>query len=128
MIRRPPRSTRTDTLVPYTTLFRSDRYLPLFKPIELRMMMSSIAAREAIHIQAYSTLIDEVGMPETEYAAFMDYDAMREKHELLEQPSWGLGGLARDIAVFSAFGEGLQMFACFVMLLNFTRFGKMIGM
>src|SRR3546814_13898397 len=26
MIRRPPRSTRTDTLFPYTTLFRSDRY------------------------------------------------------------------------------------------------------
>src|SRR3546814_9122125 len=25
MILRPPRSTRTDTLVPYTTLFRSDR-------------------------------------------------------------------------------------------------------
>src|SRR3546814_16732684 len=27
MIRRPPRSTRTDTLFPYTTLFRSDRRL-----------------------------------------------------------------------------------------------------
>src|SRR3546814_7321915 len=26
MIRRPPRSTRTDTLLPYTTLFRSKRY------------------------------------------------------------------------------------------------------
>src|SRR3546814_2721571 len=26
MIRRPPRSTRTDTLFPYTTLFRSCRY------------------------------------------------------------------------------------------------------
>src|SRR3546814_14224303 len=26
MIRGPPRSTRTDTLFPYTTLFRSDRY------------------------------------------------------------------------------------------------------
>src|SRR3546814_13543868 len=25
MIRQPPRSTRTDTLFPYTTLFRSDR-------------------------------------------------------------------------------------------------------
>src|SRR3546814_6406013 len=25
MLRRPPRSTRTDTLLPYTTLFRSDR-------------------------------------------------------------------------------------------------------
>src|SRR3546814_20654699 len=27
MIRRPPRSTRTDTLFPYTTLFRSSAYL-----------------------------------------------------------------------------------------------------
>src|SRR3546814_5488336 len=28
MIRRPPRSTRTDTLFPYTTLFRSPRAVP----------------------------------------------------------------------------------------------------
>src|SRR3546814_8872660 len=28
MILRPPRSTRTDTLVPYTTLFRSELVLP----------------------------------------------------------------------------------------------------
>src|SRR3546814_9514917 len=28
MIRRPPRSTRTDTLFPYTTLFRSHRQSP----------------------------------------------------------------------------------------------------
>src|SRR3546814_714335 len=32
MIRRPPRSTRTDTLFPYTTLFRSTRYLILAVP------------------------------------------------------------------------------------------------
>src|SRR3546814_14239348 len=30
MIRRPPRSTRTDTLFPYTTLFRSKRSLDAF--------------------------------------------------------------------------------------------------
>src|SRR3546814_6732511 len=29
MIRRPPRSTRTDTLFPYTTLFRSKAYRPM---------------------------------------------------------------------------------------------------
>src|SRR3546814_13511436 len=29
MIRRPPRSTRTDTLFPYTTLFRSLQFLPI---------------------------------------------------------------------------------------------------
>src|SRR3546814_17020637 len=30
MIRRPPRSTRTDTLFPYTTLFRSSKQLEIF--------------------------------------------------------------------------------------------------
>src|SRR3546814_4710332 len=31
MIRRPPRSTRTDTLFPYTTLFRSSNRRPVFR-------------------------------------------------------------------------------------------------
>src|SRR3546814_4958557 len=41
MIRLPPRSTRTDTLVPYTTLFRSvigaDNNVPLIHDFELRL-------------------------------------------------------------------------------------------
>src|SRR3546814_6796009 len=35
MIRRPPRSTRTDTLFPYTTLFRS--HAPIGLPLQLAM-------------------------------------------------------------------------------------------
>src|SRR3546814_10733857 len=35
MLRRPPRSTRTDTLFPYTTLFRSSVHLP-GQPLILR--------------------------------------------------------------------------------------------
>src|SRR3546814_4168633 len=35
MIRRPPRSTRTDTLFPYTTLFRSHRQLTHFKDFDV---------------------------------------------------------------------------------------------
>src|SRR3546814_1164981 len=34
MIRRPPRSTRTDTLFPYTTLFRSEDLLALAIAVE----------------------------------------------------------------------------------------------
>ncbi|UGL62857.1 ribonucleotide-diphosphate reductase subunit beta [Xanthomonas phage MET13-T1] len=105
-----------------------DRYLPTFKPTEIRMAMASIAAREGVHIQAYSTLIDELGIPEVEYSAFMGYKEMLDKHEYLFQRRDGLEGLALDIAVFSAFGEGLQLFSSFIMLLNFTRFGKMTGM
>src|SRR3546814_16847889 len=35
IIRRPPRSTRTDTLFPYTTLFRSIRQLPQSRTAQL---------------------------------------------------------------------------------------------
>src|SRR3546814_2741241 len=37
MIRRPPRSTRTDTLFPYTTLFRSITHSP-FQPLSVPAM------------------------------------------------------------------------------------------
>src|SRR3546814_16383943 len=37
MIRRPPRSTRTDTLFPYTTLFRSDSSAGLFPQLRARV-------------------------------------------------------------------------------------------
>src|SRR3546814_14730222 len=37
MLRRPPRSTRTDTLFPYTTLFRSERELVLLEGNGMRL-------------------------------------------------------------------------------------------
>src|SRR3546814_16559374 len=46
MIRRPPRSTRTDTLFPYTTLFRSLWLLPLPSPgRELRLAAEAAPTR-----------------------------------------------------------------------------------
>src|SRR3546814_11997960 len=37
MIRRPPRSTRTDTLFPYTTLFRSENREEMISAVPLRL-------------------------------------------------------------------------------------------
>src|SRR3546814_9514454 len=51
MIRRPPRSTRTDTLCPYTTLFRSPpRYTPMqeFKYDRVHTPAAHEAARQEI--------------------------------------------------------------------------------
>src|SRR3546814_9132865 len=49
MIRRPPRSTRTDTLFPYTTLFRSQRRdgIPAHRVAPGRDLRHSAAARTA---------------------------------------------------------------------------------
>jgi ribonucleoside-diphosphate reductase beta chain len=108
----------------------STKYLPLFPKPEIRMMLLSFAAREAVHIQAYSHLIDTLGMPETTYKAFMDYEAMREKHDFIENflDTTDHTKIVQQIACFSAFTEGMQLFSSFIMLLNFTRFNKMNGM
>src|SRR3546814_7524643 len=48
MIRRPPRSTRTDTLFPYTTLFRSlveldvDRLIAAGQPGQVAMILAAL--------------------------------------------------------------------------------------
>lgn len=108
-----------------------ENYLPHFKQPEIRMMLLGFAAREALHVAAYSHLIETLGMPDSTYADFLEYKEMREKHEYFLELSGKNGtieSIATNIAAFSAFTEGMQLFSSFIMLLNFTRQGKMKGM
>lgn len=122
-------------------------YIPLLggQP-EVKMMMTAFANMETIHIAAYSHLLDTIGMPETTYKAFLEFEAMRAKHSYVanfdriwevdhenstsidEQEEWHLRDIAQALAVYSAFTEGMQLFSSFVILLNFARFNKMKGM
>src|SRR3546814_5552772 len=52
MIRRPPRSTRTDTLFPYTTLFRSRGFTACFTAAAARSI-SAVAARARLATVAF---------------------------------------------------------------------------
>lgn len=103
-----------------------DHYIPLFKNSEVRMMMSGFAAREALHVAAYSHLIETLGLPESTYNEFMQYQQMVEKHDYFKRlhdvP------VPEKIAIISAFGEGMQLFSSFVMLMNFMRHGKLRGL
>jgi ribonucleoside-diphosphate reductase beta chain len=106
-------------------------YLPYFPQPEVRMMLMGFAAREALHIAAYSHLIETLGMPESTYNEFLEYQEMRDKHDYVTELSSKNGTLestATHIAVFSAFTEGMQLFSSFIMLLNFPRHGLMKGM
>lgn len=106
------------------------KFMPLFgKKPELAMMMSSFAAREAIHIDAYSLLLETIGMPEIEYQAFQSFEEMKAKHEYLDNFQMrNPQEIAEALAVYSAFSEGMQLFSSFAILLNFSRFNKMKGM
>src|SRR3546814_14821975 len=82
MIRRPPRSTRTDTLFPYTTLFRSavgvserDRLLDVRRHVE-------ISAERFDHVTGelkatYRTLGEKSGGESQELVAFIVGSALR---------------------------------------------------
>lgn len=106
-----------------------NNYLPYFPQPEARMMLLGFASREAVHIAAYSYLIETLGMPETIYSEFLEYQAMKDKHDYFEKLSdLSERKVAQQIAAFSAFTEGLQLFSSFAILLNFPRHGKMKGM
>lgn len=106
-------------------------YLPYFPQPEIRMMLSGFAAREALHIAAYSHLIETLGLPETTYNQFLEYQEMKDKHDYVTEiasKNSTRENTATHIATFSAFTEGMQLFSSFIMLLNFPRHGLMKGM
>jgi ribonucleoside-diphosphate reductase beta chain len=108
-----------------------NNYLPHFPQPEIRMMLLGFAARESLHVAAYSHLIETLGLPEVTYSQFLEYQEMKDKHDYVTELSSRNGTLAstaEHIAVFSAFTEGMQLFSSFIMLLNFPRHGLMKGM
>jgi ribonucleoside-diphosphate reductase beta chain len=104
------------------------RLIPCFPKPEIKMMLSSFAAMESVHVWAYSYLNDSLGLPEQEYSAFLEYESMRGKYNYLqtfdtESPE----NLAINLAVFGGFVEGVSLFASFAILMNFPRLGKLRG-
>lgn len=105
------------------------KYAAVFKPVEIKMMLAAFADMETIHIAGYSLIIETLGMPDSTYNAFLSYKELKDKHDYLQ--SFNVDNtyeLAKTLAVFGAFTEGVQLFASFAMLMSFQRFGKMRGM
>jgi ribonucleoside-diphosphate reductase beta chain len=101
----------------------------VFKPTEVRMMLAAFSNTETIHVAAYSHLLDTIGIPEIEYSAFLRYAEMKAKHDYMRGFRVdSREDIARTMAAFGAFTEGLQLFASFAILLNFPRHNKMKGM
>lgn len=105
------------------------KYATVFQPTEIQMMLAAFSNIETVHIAAYSHLLDTIGMPEVEYSAFLRYKEMKDKYDYMQNFNCDSPvEIARTLAVFGAFTEGLQLFASFAMLMNFPRFNKMKGM
>jgi len=100
-----------------------------FQPTEVQMMLAAFSNMETIHVDAYSHLVDTLGMPESTYSEFLEYKEMKDKYDYMQ--TFGVESpidIATTLAAFGAFTEGLQLFGSFAILMNFPRFGKMRGM
>jgi len=106
-----------------------DRYAAIFKATEVKMMLSAFSGMETVHIIAYALLLETLGIPDSEFGRFLEYKAMKDKHDYMQ--TFGVetdDDIAKTLAMFGGFTEGLQLFAQFAMLMNFPRNGKMKGM
>ena len=105
-----------------------DQFIPKFKNNEVRNMLGSFATREGIHQRAYALLNETLGLSDAEYHAFLEYQEMTDKIEfMMDSDPNTVRGLGLSLAK-AVMNEGVALFASFVMLLNFQRYGKMKGM
>jgi ribonucleoside-diphosphate reductase beta chain len=105
-------------------------YMPIFRNGEIAKMLRRFGSMEDTHVDAYSLLLETLGFPDDHYNAFLEVEEMRAKHDLLvgykmRNPR----EIAATLALIGGFGEGLQLFSSFAMLLNFSaNLNKMKGM
>src|SRR3546814_14844707 len=98
MIRRPPRSTRTDTLFPYTTLFRS---VGSVLQIEQARLLRRVRSVMQDHFPAGRTLADDIGR-----IAMRGFFALRRGNgDLFDQHMYGTHDAGHDHGAYGMYGS-----------------------
>jgi ribonucleoside-diphosphate reductase beta chain len=102
-----------------------------FRKPEVIMMATTFGAFETIHAEAYSLLNETLGLEN--FAEFMEDEATMAKIENLTavrdsfNSEQDLHEIAKSLAIFSAFTEGVNLFSSFAVLLSFKMRNKLKG-
>ena len=108
-----------------------------FPKHEIKQMAMMFGSQETIHATAYSYLNETLGLDD--FSAFLHEPAVAEKFELLTKTTsdWTYKDLAtnplarkevaRTLAIFSAFSEGVSLYSSFAVLYSFQMRNKLKG-
>jgi ribonucleoside-diphosphate reductase beta chain len=97
-----------------------------FKKVEIQLMCSAFSSMEGIHAVAYALLNQSLGLED--FDAFLQEPSAKAKIDrLIGTKGKTKAEIARSIAIFSAFNEGVNLFSSFAILLNFSRTNKLKG-
>src|SRR3546814_3687082 len=105
MIRRPPRSTRTDTLFPYTTLFRSIAWSG-------RLLVIGFAAGRVPQVPANILLVKNIAVMGVYWGSYRKHAPERLAGQFAELFRWLEAGLLRPhVSHKLALGEAAEAMA-----------------
>lgn len=91
-----------------------------FKKPEIQMMAHTFGSFESIHAVSYAYLNDSLGL--TDYDAFLHEPSAKAKIDrLIDAPGKSTKEIAKSLAVFSAFNEGVNLFSSFALLMSFSK-------
>lgn len=91
-----------------------------FKKIEIQMVAHTFASFESIHAVGYAYLNDTLGLDD--YKAFLhDPTTYARIERLINTKGKTKEDIARSLAIFSAFTEGVSLFSSFAILLSFSK-------
>lgn len=102
-----------------------------FRKPEVIMMATTFGAFETIHAEAYSLLNETLGLDD--FSEFLEDEATMAKIENLMSVRDSFNGeedlqnIAKSLAIFSAFTEGVNLFSSFAILLSFKMRNKLKG-
>jgi len=104
----------------------SKRVTKWFPKPEIQIMASAFASMETVHAVSYAYLNDSLGLDD--YAAFLAEPSAKAKIDrIVEVKGNTVADIAKSLAIFSAFNEGVNLFSSFAILLNFSRHNKLKG-
>lgn len=107
-----------------------EKLLPVFKNADARIMLLSFASRETTHMLGYKRLNDTLGYDSIEFMSeFLSYKEMKDKHDfMIESVDLRSNKSRGEYLAKQILMEGVNLFAPFAMLLNFSRLGQLPGM
>lgn len=113
-----------------TELFVADYWTQVvaknFGPPEIKMMATQFGGMETIHTVGYDYLMSSLGLDD--YESFLSDDTVKSKFEALQNlKSKNKKDIARSLAIFSAFAEGVLLFSSFAILLTPSKYGRLEG-
>lgn len=98
-----------------------------FRKPEIQMMAAAFASMESVHAVSYAYLNQSLGLED--FSAFLHEPTAKAKIDrLIGTKGKSKAEIARSLAIFSAFNEGVNLFSSFAVLLNFSRTNKMKGL